>query len=133
MARLVVYGRSGYCPDMLRWERWVRQHPLACVVFDIDFDDAARDRVRAWTGHDSVPTLVIAADDGFDPIEAPAPLTGRGPRGVDRGTMLTEPGTGEVEAFLRRHGIAFGGPNGTDPSLTAPVIERAGRHATPLG
>ena len=132
MERLVVYGRSSFCPDMMRWNRWVRAHPLAYVAFDIDFDEGARDFVLRHTGHASVPTLVIAPDDGFDPIEAPAALEGRGPRAVDRGYMLTEPAPGQVEAFLRRHGIAFGGPGG-DPSITAPDIERAGRHAQPLG
>ena len=132
MARLVVYGRSIFCPDMMRWDRWVRAHPLSCVAFDIDVDEDARDFVVRHTGHLSVPTLVIAPDNGFDPIEEPTPLAGRGPRAVDRGCMLTEPGIGQVEAFLRRHDIAFGGPGG-DPAITARNIERAGRQRGPLG
>ena len=131
MARLVVYGRSGFCPDMMQWNRWVSAHPLSCVAFDIDFDEDARDFVVRHTGHLSVPTLVIAPDDGFDSIEEPTPLGGRGPRAVDRGSMLTEPGSGQVEAFLRRNGIAFGGPGG-DPAITTSKIERAGLHPTPL-
>ena len=60
-----------------------------------------------WTSHESVPTLVIAPDDGVEPIEEPAPLPSRSPRGVDRGTLLTEPNPGQVEAFLERWGIAY--------------------------
>jgi len=131
MARLVVYGRSGFCPDMMRWDRWVREHPLAYVLFDIDADEDARAFVLRHTGHLSVPTLVIAPDDGFDPIEEPAPLAGR-VRGADRGTMLTEPAIGPAAGFLERHGIAFGGPGG-DPSIVASTIERAGAHRASIG
>ncbi|RLT41971.1 MAG: hypothetical protein DWI58_07635 [Chloroflexi bacterium] len=131
MARLVVYGRSGYCPDMMRWDRWVREHPLAYVLFDIDVDTDARAFVVRHTGHRSVPTLVIAPDDGFDPIEDPAALI-RSARDVDRGSMLTEPSAPTIEAFLHRNGIAFGGAGG-DPSIVAPNIERAGRHRAPIG
>ena len=109
MARLVVYGRSSFCPDMMRWEQWLKRHPVPHEAFDIDTDREALEKVVGWTGHMSVPTLVIAADDGFDPIEEPSPLPeGRGPRAVDRGTMLTEPNPGQVEEFLDRHGIAYG-------------------------
>jgi len=115
VARLVVYGRSSFCPDMLRWRRWVSEHPLEFVEFDIDTDREAYTKVKAWTGHESVPTLVIAPEDGFDPIEPPARLpAGRSPRAFDRGTMLTEPNPAQVAAFLERNGIAFGGAGGAD-------------------
>ena len=108
MTRLVVYGRSSFCPDMMRWEHWLKRHPVEHVAFDIDTDPEALAKVVAWTGHQSVPTLVIAPDDGVDPIEEPSVLpAGRGPRAVDRGTMLTEPNPGQVEAFLDRHGIPY--------------------------
>ena len=109
MTRLVVYGRSSFCPDMMRWEHWLKRHPVEHVAFDIDNDREAFAKVVTWTGHQSVPTLVIAPDDGVDPIEEPEPLpAGRGPRAIDRGTMLTEPNPGQVEAFLDRHGIPYG-------------------------
>lgn len=124
MARLVVYGRSAFCPDMYRWRQWVDQHPLQYIEFDIDHDDRAHDRVLAWTGYEAVPTLVIAAEDGFDPIEPPEPLApGVSPRGVERGMMLTEPNRGQVEAFLKRHGIPFCGPGGTDDGLEVAMID----------
>ncbi len=107
MARLVVYVRSSFCPDVWRWQRWVSQHEIEFTELDIDVDPAAYARVLEWTGHESVPTLVIAPDDGVEPIEEPAPLPGRSPRGVDRGTMLTEPNPGQVEAFLDRWGVAY--------------------------
>ncbi len=110
MARLVVYGRSSFCPDMMRWEHWLTRNPVEHIAFDIDTDREALAKVVGWTGHQSVPTLVIADQDGVDPIEEPSPLAaGRGPRAVDRGTMLTEPNPGQVEEFLDRHGIPYGG------------------------
>jgi len=110
MTRLVVYVRSSFCPDVARWRRWVAEHPLEHLEIDIDRDDAAYEKVLAWTGHESVPTLVIAPEDGLDPVEKPAPLPGgRRPRAVDRGTMLTEPNPSQIGPFLERHGIAFGG------------------------
>ncbi len=125
MARLVVYGRSSFCPDMYRWKKWVEQHPLEYVEFDIDGDGEAYEKVISWTGHESVPTLVIAPDDGVDPIEEPQPLGGRSPRAVDRGTMLTEPNLGQVAPFLQRHGIAFGGEGGSDGAQSEAGAERA--------
>jgi hypothetical protein len=94
---------------MFRWHRWIAEYSVDFVAFDIDSDEEAYRKVTAWTGHESVPTLVIAPDDGFDPIAAPTPLPpGGSPRGFDRGTMLTEPNPGQVAAFLERHGIPFG-------------------------
>ena len=108
MARLVVYVRSAFCPDVWRWQRWLSTHPVERLEIDIDQDDEAYARVRAWTGHESVPTLVIAPDDGLEPLEEPEPLPGRSPRAIDRGSMLTEPNPGQVEAFLDRWGIPYG-------------------------
>lgn len=109
MARLVVYVRSSFCPDVARWRSWLSQHELEHVEIDIDGDDEAYEKVVRWTGHVSVPTLVIAPDDGFDPIEEPKSLRGRSPRAVDRGVMLTEPNPRQIAPFLERNGIPFGG------------------------
>lgn len=106
MARLVVYGSSIPCPDMARFQWWLQRHEVDRIEFiDIHREEWAYDRVVEWTGHASVPTLVIAEDDGLDPVEPPAPLKGHRVRGFDRGTMLTEPNPGQIEEFLRRNGI----------------------------
>ena len=115
----VVYLRSAFCPDVARWRRWVSDHPLDYVELDIDGDDNAYAKVLAWTGHESVPTLVIAPDDSLDPVAEPLPLPhGGGPRAIDRGTVLTEPAPGQIEAFLERHGIPFGGAGGGEGEAT---------------
>lgn len=109
---------------MYRWHRWVTEHAIEFVEFDIDTDEEAYRKVIEWTGHESVPTLVIAPDDSVDPVETPAPLpAGRSPRGFDRGTMLTEPNPGQVAPFLERHGIAFARRDAQE----ANEAERSGR------
>ena len=107
MARLVVYVRSGLCPDTWRWHRWLNEHPVEHVEVDITADAAAQARLRSWTGHEPVPTLVIAGDDGLEPIAEPEPLAGRRVRACDRGTLISEPNPDQIAPFLARHGIAI--------------------------
>jgi hypothetical protein len=72
----------------------------------IDRDATAKARVVAWTGFQSVPTLIIAAPGSDLPIEEPAPLAhGASPRGIDRGAMITEPHRMELKAWLVKHGF----------------------------
>lgn len=107
MARLVVYGSSVPCPDMARFTWWLQQYEVpGLVAVDIHRERWAYERVVSWTGHASVPTLVIAEDDGVDPISEPAPLLpGQRVRALDRRTMLTEPNPQQIVEFLRRNGI----------------------------
>lgn len=108
MARLLVYGSSIPCPDMARFHWWLRHHEVSAIAFvDIHREEWAYERVLQWTGHASVPTLVIAEDEGVEPVAPPTPLApGQRVRGFDRGTMLTEPNPGQIEEFLTRNGIA---------------------------
>ena len=99
MSRLVVYGRSGFCPDMMRWSQWVKAHPIAFHEFDIDADEDARDFVVHFTGHLSVPTLVIAPQEHFGPIEAPAKqrANARQPSRRHTNAALRGPFVGQVD------------------------------------
>lgn len=106
VARLVIYGSSIPCPDMARLKGWLLRNEVeGMVVIDIHRDEEAYERVVGWTGHASVPTLVIAEDDDLEPIAPPEPLAGRRARAFDRGTLLTEPNPGQIEVLLERHGI----------------------------
>ncbi|GMU39852.1 MAG: hypothetical protein AMXMBFR23_07180 [Chloroflexota bacterium] len=129
MARVVVYGSSIPCPDMARFTWWLDRHEVdAMVMRDIHRDPEAMEIVLGLTGGNaSVPTLVIAPDNGWLPIQAPAPLGGR-LRAVDRGTVLTEPNPGQIAGFLRANGIEVrergqGQPRaGLDAEATAPTV-----------
>ena len=106
MTRLVVYVRRAFCPDVKRTREYLARNSIPHVEVDADADPAARERVRAWTGFLSFPTLVIAEGDSLEPVVPPAPLRkGQSPRDVDRGSMLTEPSSTALEAFLKRHGL----------------------------
>ncbi len=56
---IVMYARQSYCPDVARARRRLRHHGLDWTEFDVEADDAARDRMRDITGRGSVPTLLI--------------------------------------------------------------------------
>jgi hypothetical protein len=62
--------------------------------------------MRQWVGFESVPTVLIAEGESLEPYEPPAPLpAGRGPRGVDRGSMITEASRSELRAWLVKNGL----------------------------
>ncbi len=103
--RLVVYS-SPWCINCLDTQEALKEWQVDYVNVDIKKDKGAAGRVRTWTGFESVPTLVIAGDNSMEPCQEPAPLVpGGSPRGVDRGTMLTEPTRKELHAWLVKHGI----------------------------
>ena len=103
---IVVYRRSTYCPYQRKAERVFQQFNIPHREIMIDRDEEAMKRVIAWTGFQSVPTIVIARPGENLPYEEPAPLEpGQSPRGVDRGTMITEPLKGELIRWLQKHGF----------------------------
>jgi len=105
MAReIVIYSRTFPCPFVTTAKRLLHRHNLSYREILIDRIPLARKRVVDWTGFESVPTIV-AADDGADlPYQPPDPLPpGSSPRGINRGSMITEPSTEQLEAWLRQH------------------------------
>ncbi len=103
---LIVYGRTAFCPDLARTQRFLAQHQVAYTQINIDQDAEAGARVQQWVGHRSVPTVVVANAGTVTPFEEPAPLAaGRSARSVDRGSIITEPSDQALEAFLKRNGL----------------------------
>lgn len=107
---LVVYTRSTFCPYQRKADRVFDKYDLQYRVILINNDPEAERRVLDWTGFKSVPTI-IAAWPGEDlPYEEPAPLPkGSSPRGIDRGSMITEASEEQLEAWLRKHGFIENG------------------------
>jgi len=103
---LVIYSRSYGCPFVSAAKRVLAAYDVPYREIMIDKDANAKQRVLDWTGFLSVPTMVIA-DPGEDlPYTDIAPLEkGRSPRGVDRGVMLTEASSQQVEDWLRKHDL----------------------------
>lgn len=103
---LVVYARSTYCPYIAKAKRVFEQYQVPHRDIMIDQSEEATKRVEGWTGFRSVPTIIVARKGEDVPCEDPAPLpAGGSPRGVDRGSMITEPYEEELVAWLKRHGF----------------------------
>jgi glutaredoxin len=99
-----MYTRTFGCPYVSIAKRVLKQHDIPYREIFIDRDKEARDRVLAWTGFLSVPTLVVSENGGDLPIREPAPLPqGGSPRGIDRGDMITEAGAEQLTAWLQKH------------------------------
>jgi glutaredoxin len=103
--QLVVY-MSPWCGSSLDTQRALKEWGVLACFVNIKEDRVAAGRVKLWTGFESVPTLVIVDGDHVEPVEPPTPLPpGRSPRGVDRGSMITEPTRSELRAWLVKHGL----------------------------
>ena len=103
---LVMYSRTTSCPFVTLAKRVLDDYHVPYRELYIDRDAQVRQRVLNWTGFLSVPTLVVALPGEDEPYEPQAPLeAGRSPRGIDRGTMITEPSIDELAHWLQRHGF----------------------------
>ena len=106
MNELVMYSRSSSCPFVSLAKRVLDDYQVPYREIHIDKDSSARQRVLDWTGFLSVPTLVVARSGEDLPYEPQTPLvTGNSPRGIDRGTMITEPNADDFARWLQRHGF----------------------------
>lgn len=103
--RLVMY-MSPWCSTSADTQRALNEWKVNATMVNMKEDRAAAARVQGWVGFESSPTLVIAEGDSLEPYEAPAPLAaGKSPRGIDRGSMLTEASRPQLRAWLVKHGL----------------------------
>lgn len=101
---LVVYNRTSGCPYWSTARRVLERHQVSYRQIMIDQDETAMQRVLDWTGFKSIPTIIVVNPGEDLPYEEPAPLEkGKSPRGIDRGSMITEAREAELEAWLRKH------------------------------
>jgi glutaredoxin len=104
MKRIVMYGRTTGCPFITVAKRVFSDYNLSYEEIMIDKDSEARRRVLEWTGFLAVPTIVAAEGDDVLPYEEPAYLPkGNSPRGINRGSMITEPSIEGLTTWLRQH------------------------------
>ena len=103
---LVMYARTSPCPYVRTAKRVLERENIPYREVFIDEDPAAKQRVIDWTGFQSVPTIILARPGEDLPYEDPAPLeAGASPKGVDRGSMITEAGEIKLETWLKKHGF----------------------------
>jgi glutaredoxin len=104
--QLVMYSRSYSCPYIQIATAVLNEYDLDVQEILIDRDPEALERVLDWTGFLSVPTLVVAEEGSTVPIEPPEFLErGASPKGVNRGSMITEPNRHQLKAWLQQHGF----------------------------
>lgn len=103
---LVMVTRTRGCPFVNVARLALAQAGVPYREINIDHDAAARAWLLDTVHYLSVPTLVIALPGEDRPYTPPEPLpAGVSPRGVDRGSILTEPGGPQLKAWLARHGF----------------------------
>jgi glutaredoxin len=101
---LVMYSRTTGCPYVTIAKKVLTDYQIPYREIFTDVDDTARQRLLDWVGFLSVPTLVIANAGEVLPYEAPESLErGLSPRGIDRGSMLTEPNASQLKQWLAHH------------------------------
>ncbi|MBN1964898.1 MAG: glutaredoxin [Anaerolineae bacterium] len=103
---LVMITRTRGCPFMSLARHVLDSEAIRYRELNIDNDPQARANLLEWVGFLSIPTLFVAAPGSDAPNARPEPLpAGASPRGIDRGTMITEPKAGELKRWLRKHGL----------------------------
>jgi len=103
---LVMYSRTTPCPFISIAKRVLEREGVPYREVYIDRDKMFEQRVIEWTGFLSVPTMIIARPGEDLPYEEPASLEkGASPRGINRGSMLTEASDAELMDWLRLHGL----------------------------
>jgi glutaredoxin len=106
MSKRVVVYMSPWCYTSKDTQSALNEWSVPATFINIKEDHAAAARVRGWVGFESVPTVIIADGESVEPFEAPAPLVaGSSPRGVDRGSMITEATRNQLRAWLVKHAV----------------------------
>ena len=106
MAKHVVVYMSPWCYTSQDTQRALNEWGVPATFINIKEDRAAAARVKGWVGFESVPTIIIAEGDSVEPVEPPAALPANGsPRGLDRGTLITEATRNQLRAWLVKHEV----------------------------
>lgn len=106
---LVMYSRTLGCPFISIAKKTLAEYNVSFREIYIDKDDKARQHVLNWTGFLSVPTLIIANHGEDVPYQTPLHLDkGTSPRGINRGSMITEANHDELIIWLTQHGLIRG-------------------------
>lgn len=103
---IVMYSRTLGCPYISIAKNMLSEYNISFREIYIDKDCKARQYVLDWTGFLSVPTLVIASHDKDTPFMTPSILKpGKSPRGINRGSIITEATHEQLVHWLEQHGF----------------------------
>jgi glutaredoxin len=104
---LVVYARKSYSRFQEKAYTVLAQLGVPYREILIDNDPEAAERVESWTGFQSVPTLVVTRPGENMPAHDPAPVLEPAARGLDRGSLISEPYEDELRCWLERNGFTI--------------------------
>jgi len=101
---IVMYVRTSYCPLVALARDIMQRYTVPYREINIDDDTLFAARVKEWTHHYSVPTIIITNPGEETPHEdfLPRP-TEWSIKGYDRGSMITEPNNQQLEDWLHKH------------------------------
>lgn len=101
---LVMYVRTIGCPFVNLARGVLRSERVPYREINIDRVGAAKTWLLDQVGYLSVPTLVVAEEGTRIPYIPPSALPpNTSPRGIDRGTLITEPSAEQLTAWLHKH------------------------------
>jgi glutaredoxin len=97
---------SPWCSSSADTQRALKEWGVPATFVNIKEDRAAATRLRGWVGFESVPTVVLAEEGALEPFATPEPLpAGSSPRGIDRGSLITEATRIQLRAWLVKQGV----------------------------
>jgi glutaredoxin len=103
--QLVVY-MSPWCGSSSDTQRALSEWGVPAKFVNIKEDRDAAARLRGWVGFESVPTVLLVDEGSVEPCCPPEPLAkGMSPRGVDRGSLITEASRIQLRTWLIKNGI----------------------------
>lgn len=103
LPRLLMFTRERTCPDQELTRLCLREFDVEPVEVNISRDRDAARMLMEQVGALAVPTFIVADEYG-EPISPPLPVTaGQSVRGVDRGSIISEPSREGLHAFLVKH------------------------------
>lgn len=106
MSREVVVYMSPWCSSSADTQRALAEWGVPARFVNIKEDRAAAARLREMVGFESVPTVICADAGNVEPCEPPTALAkGGSPRGVDRGSVITEASRVQLRSWLVKQGF----------------------------
>jgi glutaredoxin len=97
---------SPWCSSSADTQRALNEWGVTATFVNVKEDRAAATRLRGWVGFESVPTVILAEEGTVEPCCPPESLpSGSSPRGVDRGSMITEATRLQLRAWLVKQGM----------------------------
>jgi hypothetical protein len=103
---IIIYASGERHQEVKLIDRVLHRYHVPHREVSIDYDPAALGRILLWTGCRSVPTLVAANSGQDDPYQPPRPVKSwAAARGVDRGSIISEPSETELVSWLKRQGF----------------------------